>query len=531
MISFDTETTGLDPRKNKPTHYGIYNGKDFHLCSFEYGAVKYTDDLIMHNGKFDTLMMWWNHNVWIIWKYDTMLLSQLYDSRVKHKLDNLGELYLGQGKFGDKKMLQAIRKGEFWMLPPDTQKQYLQRDCELTYNLYGFFRNNLPSNLWKLYEEFDLPISLTFAKIETNGFSIDEELLNEYKRELTERKRTVSLDLQSRYGDINFNSPKQVLECLQRTHNIELQSTSERSLEVAKRYVPSIGKLLEYRELSKYLNTYIGGIEKHLWKGKIYPQYHLAGDYHTSTGRSTTTGRTSSSNPNLQNQPRSANGPVNIRQLFKASEGNVLMAFDFNQLELKVGAFLSGEKNLLEGDIHAEAAKYLKTDRNIGKTCNFALLYGAGKNKIYYTSGGSKYVDKYISWFEEKFPKVIKWCEETQRRCKDDKRVETYLGRVRFMDHPEAGPNSIIQGTAGDIGKEAVYQVHRKGYKVVGFVHDEILVEVPEREVQNATIDIPRIMTEGLQSNGDIHQTVKLGVSVKQGKNWGEMSEYSLVHK
>jgi DNA polymerase I len=531
VIAFDCETTGLDPRKCKPTHIGLYDTEhSFRMYNIDQiinaPFINKSPELIMHNGKFDTLMMWWNHKVWLPWKYDTMLLSQLYDSRVKHKLDNLGELYLGRGKWGEKKVLAAIKKGEFWMLPYDVQSQYLRRDCELTYDLYQFFRQNLSANLWKLYDTFDLPVSLALAKVEQNGFQINEELLNEYKRDLEVKFDRISLELQSRYGSINFNSPIQLLSALKSRHNIELQNTSERSLGIIAKHFPELNTVLEFRELSKYLNTYIGGITKHLYKGKIYPQYHLAGDYHTSTGRSTETGRTSSSNPNLQNQPRSGNGPVNIRQLFKASEGNVLMAFDYNQLELKVGAYLAGEKNLLEGDIHQKAADILGVERNVGKTCNFALLYGAGRPKIFYTSGGSKNVDKYLKWFKDNFPKAVKWCQDVQQNCKESGQVQTYLGRKRYMDNFEAGSNTIIQGSSGDLGKAAVYKIHEAGYKVVGFIHDEIILDVDEREVHNTAIEVQRIMTKDLYKHEDICSTVGLGVSIKTGHNWGKMKEY-----
>jgi DNA polymerase I len=522
VLSFDTETTGLDPRKCHPTHVGTYDGIEFRMVQ-AYQAPNIVPKLIMHNGKFDTLMLWWNHKVWVPWAADTMLLSQLYDSRVKHKLDNIGELYLGEGKWGDKKVLQAIKKGEFWLLPEEQQRAYLERDCVLTYGLYNFFKDRLSRKLWGLYENFDQPLSLALAQIETNGFTIDEEMLHECKRNVSERLEPIRMDLRREFGDCDLNSPMQVLEAIRSKYKVHLSSTSERSLQVAAKHFPGINRLFEYRELTKYLNTYIGGLEKHLWQGKVYPQFHLAGDYHTSNGRSTATGRTSSSNPNLQNQPRPGSGPVNIRNLFKASEGNVLLACDYNQLELKVAAFLSGETNLLQGDIHQRAADILKIGRSEAKNINFAKLYNAQRAKIFYMSGGSKHVDKYIQWFEDQFPKAVRWCEETTRRCHEEGKVETHLGRVRYLDRSEVGPNSIIQGSAGDIGKEAAWLSHASGYRTLGIIHDEVIVEVPEGEVHDAAIDIQRLMTSGLKANGAIHEMANLAVSCKTGKRWGEM--------
>ncbi len=531
MLAFDTETNGLDPRKCNPTHIGLYDGNEFeiHTASALIDTNKDSSELIMHNGKFDTLMMWWNHKVWIPWKYDTMLLSQLYDSRVKHKLDTIGELYVGEGKWGDKKVLQAIKKGEFWMLPVDTQEAYLRRDCELTWRLCEYFRTNLSHSLISLYESFDHPVSLALAKIETNGFSINEELLNEYRINLSNRKEALELELRQLFGDINLNSPKQLLPALLRTTGCELKDTSERTLAILGRYDTSVAKLLDYREVSKYLGTYIGTIDKHIWQGKVYPQYHLAGDYHTSTGRSTATGRTSSSNPNLQNQPRATGGPVNIRALFRASEGNVLLAADYSQLELKVIAAMSEERNLLDGDIHQRAADILRVDRTTAKTCNFAKLYNAGRGKLFYTSGGSKHVDTYIKWFEKTFPKAVKWCEDATTKCKEEGRVATYLGRVRYMDRPEVGPNTIIQGSAGDIGKEAICLAHKAGYRALGLIHDEVIVEIPEGELHTAAADIQRIMTDGLVANAEIHEKAQLEVKVKCGSNWGAMKELEHV--
>lgn len=344
MLSFDTETTGLSPRTDHITHCGLYDGSEFRMYKVEdMPWDKLEQGWIGHNSKYDYLM---SHKD-IPWTYCTMLLSQLYDSRVKHKLDTIGELYVGEGKWGDKKVLQAIKRGEFWMLPPDTQESYLRRDCELTWRLCEYFRTHLSHSLLHLYESFDHPVSLALAQIETNGFSINEVLLNEYRLDLSNRKDALELELRQLFGDINFNSPKQILPAICRTTKCELKDTSERTLGVLGRHDSTIAKLLEYREVSKYLRTYIGGIDNHIWEGKVYPQFHLAGDYHSSAGRGTATGRTSSSNPNLQNQPRTSSGPVGIRNLFTASAGNVLLAADYSQLELKVIAAIADERNLL----------------------------------------------------------------------------------------------------------------------------------------------------------------------------------------
>src|SRR5260221_5929197 len=112
MIVLDTETTGLDPRKCRPTHVGIYTGSKFNIVTDILDLPLDKIPITMHHGRFDTLMLWWNYKRWVPWAYDTMLLSQLYDSRVRHGLDNLGNLYLGEGKIGDNKVLQAIKKGE-----------------------------------------------------------------------------------------------------------------------------------------------------------------------------------------------------------------------------------------------------------------------------------------------------------------------------------------------------------------------------------------------------------------------------------
>lgn len=179
----------------------------------------------------------------------------------------------------------------------------------------------------------------------------------------------------------------------------------------------------------------------------------------------------------------------------------------------------------MDGDIHQRAADILGVDRTTAKTCNFAKLYNAGFGKIYFTSGGSKHVNKYIKWFESSFPKAVKWCEETTQRCKEDGRVATYLGRVRYLDRSETGPNSVIQGSAGDIGKEAILLAHKAGYRALGLIHDEIIVEVPSGELHNAATDLQRLMTDGLVANAEIHQKAKLEVKIKEGQNWGQMKE------
>src|SRR5258708_14317206 len=197
----------------------------------------------------------------------------------------------------------------------------------LTYRLFEFFKTKLDSKLWNLYESFDQRVSLALAKVETNGISINEELLQTYKKELSERIETKKAELKEALGDINFNSPKQLLPALLNASSMTLSNTDESTLKKIAKYVPIAGKMLEYRELNKYLSTYVEGIEKHLWEGKVYPQFHLAGDTHRG---GTQTGRTSSSNPNLQNQLRNSSGPVRIRELFQAPSGSCLLAADYS---------------------------------------------------------------------------------------------------------------------------------------------------------------------------------------------------------
>jgi len=532
MIVLDTETTGLNPRVNKPTHIGFYNG-EFTMVDISdkkdltdvLGDIYKTKvPLIMHNGKFDTNMLSWNHGVWIPWTYDTMLLSQLFDSRQKHTLDNLGQLYLGEGKWGDKKILAAIKKGEFWKLPQEDQTNYLRRDCEVTWNLFKFFELKIDQNLWNLYEDFDLPVSLAIANVENNGFTIDTKLLQQYKKQLEEKYDLQKQALYEQFGNINIDSPIQLKRLIEEQLGLEIKSTDEETLRKLTKYIPELSTIIDYRETKKYAKTYIKNLEENMFEGKVYPQFHLAGDYHASKGRGTQTGRTSSSNPNLQNQPRASSGPVCIRKLFTASPGQVLLAGDYSQLELKVAAYLSEEWNLLKGDIHQQAADILKVPRQDGKTCNFAMLYGATESKLYQSSHGSKNVRDYVKWFKQNFPKVIKWTESIRQIVGTEGRVQNFSGRLRYMDDINAGPNSIIQGTAGDIGKEALLRLYRHNYRILGLIHDEVIVEVPRNYVKQAADEMERIMTDGLELHGPINERVSLEVNCKAGTNWGEMN-------
>ncbi|MCK5918459.1 MAG: DNA polymerase I [Cocleimonas sp.] len=493
--------------------------------------------------------------------HDTMLQSYILDSAAnRHDMDTLCKKYLEHEtvKFTDiagrgKKQLT------FNQIDLEQASPYAAEDADMAMRLHTYFWRRLkPLNQQeKLYREIEIPLIRVLSEIERNGVLIDAEMLAGQSTEVTATLKELKATIYDLAGEeFNLSSPKQIQEIFFAEDKLNLPiirktpkgqpSTAEDVLnELAVAHeVPRL--LLEHRGLSKLRSTYINKLPKQIndHTGRIHTSYHQA---------VTATGRLSSAEPNLQNIPvRTAEGR-RIRQAFIAPQGKKILAADYSQIELRIMAHLSGDKGLLSAfaagkDIHAATATEIfevdleeveKDQRRAAKAVNFGLIYGMtafglAKQLNVSRKEAQNYVNKYFARYEG----VQDYMQSTREKAREQGYVETLFGRRLHLPEINArngmrrayaertAINAPMQGTAADIIKLAMISVNdwlREEYwqreaetKMIMQVHDELVFEVPENNLEQVEKEIIQRMTNAAKLD------VPLIVDVGIGVNWDE---------
>lgn len=390
-----------------------------------------------------------------------------------------------------------------------------------------------------VYLNFEKPLISVLAKCEYYGFSVDQSVLDKIATETQLKLDELSSSIYSHAGlDFNINSPKQLATVLFDTLGLPTGKKRSTAVDVLEKLYdkhPIIEYLLQYRKYQKLYSTYAVGLVKHIGvDGKIHT---------TLNQHNTQTGRLSSSNPNLQNiSVRDEEGKL-IRSAFVASEGCQLLCIDYSQIELRVLAYLSDEKKMIDAfaegrDIHEETAKEIfnvetvtSRQRREAKSVNFGIVYGMSE------FGLSQQLDisfedarAYLDRHEEIYPNLHKYMAYLIEQCKKQGYVETYFKRRRFIPEindknhgvrefgKRAAMNAPIQGTAADIIKLAMIQVDAflDSYKtnMILQVHDELIFDVFNDEVDAVKDHIVDIM------ESVVDWPVKMKVSTSLGKTW-----------
>ncbi|MCH8987105.1 hypothetical protein IIA94_02980, partial [Patescibacteria group bacterium] len=415
--------------------------------------------------------------------------------------------------------------------------------------------------LTKVYEEIELPLIPVIEKIEKRGIAIDlpylKKLSKEYHSELAKREKRI---WKHAGGEFNINSPKQLGEVLfeklalsvknQKKTSTGQKSTRESELEKMRDLHPIIEDILEYRELQKLLSTYIDTIPDVVDKGgRLHTEFLQSG---------TTTGRMASQNPNLQNIPIRTERGKNIRNAFIATKGFALVSLDYSQIELRVAAFLSGDKRLIDifkrgEDVHAAVASEVfgvpekevtEEMRRRAKAINFGIHYGMGVNALRQALGTTRAeAQQFYNEYFKKFSGLERYLTDIKAETAKSGYTETYFGRRRHFEGINSSLpyikaqaermaiNAPIQGTQADIIKIAMarideYLVHRKfesdAYLLLQ-VHDELVYEIKKDRIDEITLKIKEIM-EGVLSPKEI-KGIPLIVDVAVGDNWGNMKK------
>ncbi len=404
--------------------------------------------------------------------------------------------------------------------------------------------------LWQLFAEVEMPLVPVLIHMERSGVALDTELLRQMARQLGEQLLELETEIYNNVGhQFNINSPQQLGVVLFQEMKLPARkrrgsySTEASVLEELRGVHPIIEFVLEYRQLTKLKSTYIDALPC-----LINPK---TGRVHTSFNQTrTATGRLSSSDPNLQNIPIRGEMGKQVRQAFIAPPGSCLLSGDYSQVDLRALAHLSHDQGLLDAfqrdeDIHAATASRLfgvdtqqvtPDMRRVAKTVNFGVIYGMSDYGLEQATELSREeASQFIIAYFEKYPGVKQYLESTKQQARDKGYVQTLLGRRRSIPEINSANrivreaaermaiNMPVQGTSADIIKVAMVNLYREMQKrqlkskMLLQVHDELLFEVPEQELEEIRHLVPEIMSTALTLS------VPLRVDIKVGNNWGEL--------
>ena len=400
----------------------------------------------------------------------------------------------------------------------------------------------------KLYQEVELPLVTVLAHLEINGFLVDDHQLKEFADKLGEKIDALTNEIYMLAGEeFNINSPKQLGVIL--FEKLELKpvkktktgyATNADVLEKLRDKHPIVNFIMEYRQLAKLKSTYCDGL-----RAVVNPNTHRIHSVFTQTV--TVTGRLSSTEPNLQNIPTRTELGREIRKMFVAKEGYVLVDADYSQIELRVLAHIANDETMINAfrnneDIHAVTASQVlgipledvtKEQRSSAKAVNFGIVYGIGEFSLAQDLHISvKEAKAYIESYLEKYHGVRNYMESIKEQAKKDGYVKTMLNRIRYIPELKSpnynirqfgervALNTPIQGTAADIIKLAMVRVDNRlineglKSKLILQVHDELIVEAHKDEVDK----VKQIFSEEMQSAMELN--VPLKVDMSTGHSW-----------
>ena len=484
---------------------------------------------------------------------DTMVAGYVLDPEGRHNLETLAALHLGYQvtKFED-----ICGKGKdqitFDQVPIDVATRYSAEDALIALRLWHVLKPKLEKEeLMKVFTDVDLPMVAILGAMEEQGVCIDtdwlKKLSDDFQAELLGIEKKISAYTQ---GPINLNSTKQLANLLFEELKLPVQSKTKTGYSTDASVLEALAPmhevprlLLEYREISKLKGTYVDPLPalRDKKSGKIHASFHQT---------VAATGRLSSSDPNLQNIPVKSERGKKIRRAFIPSEGNVLLSADYSQIELRLLAHMSGDKELSRSfkeneDVHTRTASEIfdvkpeavdERQRGIAKAINFGLMYGKSafglsqELKI-----GRKEAADIIDRYFKRYSGVKRYLDQSILDAKEKGYSTTMAGRKRPLrdisssnhalrsNAERMAMNTPIQGTASDLMKLAMIEIDRRlrkgGYraKLTIQVHDEVLLDCPKDEVA----EIEKLVSDSMVNAMKLD--VPLSVNSGTGKNWQEL--------
>ena len=486
---------------------------------------------------------------------DTMLMSYVLNSTAtRHGLDRMALHYLNYKTMKYEEIVgTASKQINFSQVKIPVATFYASEDADITLRLFNLLNDRLKTEkqLIHLLKTIEYPMLESLIRVETNGAKIDAKMLAEYSKELGLKAAELSRKAFKMAGEeFNMDSPKQLVEVLYNKLELPIlkktpkgqPSTNEDTLQrLAEEYeLPKI--IIEYRTLAKLKSTYTDSL--------INIQHPETNRIHTSYQQAvTSTGRLSSAEPNLQNIPIKTPEGRKIREAFIPEKGNVLISADYSQIELRIMAHLSGDKNLTEAfknnlDVHSATASEIfgisldevsQDHRRSAKVINFGLIYGMSAFGLTRQLGIPRHeAQDYLDTYFEKYTGVRKYMDSTKELAKKNLYVETILGRrlhvaeinasngLRRQAAERAAINAPLQGSAADIIKKAMIDIDNwigddnTDIRMIMQVHDELVFEVKKDYAIEALEKITTFMEKAVKLS------VPLTVDAHQGSNWNE---------
>ncbi|WP_415294860.1 DNA polymerase I [Candidatus Pelagibacter sp. Uisw_113] len=576
-LAIDTETSSLDAHQadlvgiSLSTKIGkacyIPIGHKFKGCLKKEAVIKKLKPLledksvkkIGQNIKFDFIVLF-KQGIIMNSMEDTMLMSYVLDAgKNRHNMDTLSEIHLQHKTILFKEIVGTGKKEiNFSDVELDKAMEYAAEDADITYRLYKIFSKNLKlEKLTNIYEIFEKPLIKILAFMEIEGIKIDNKFLKvlseKFEKKISKLEKEV---FKISKKEFNIASPKQLGEIIYNDLKIAvLKKTRKGSFATNASVLEDLAfkghkfpkLILDWRQVSKLKNTYSDALPEHInpTTKRVHTSFLLA---------ATTTGRLASSDPNLQNIPIKSDDGKDIRKAFIAEKGFTLISADYNQIEMRILADLAEVKELKKAfsndeDIHSLTASQVfnvdikKVDQDLrrkAKAINFGIIYGISQYGLAKQINVSNHeADEFLNAYFLKFPEIKIYMDNTIKFCRKSGYVNNIFGRRSHFNgindknfnvrnfQERAAINAPIQGSASEIMRLAMIRLNKKfesiknnKSKILLQIHDELIFEVPVKEVKNITEIIRDEMTSVTES--DLHTfSTPLTVDVNTGDNWG----------
>jgi len=576
-LAIDTETSSLDAHQadlvgiSLSTKIGkacyIPIGHKFKGCLKKEAVIKKLKPLledksvkkIGQNIKFDFIVLF-KQGIIMNSMEDTMLMSYVLDAgKNRHNMDTLSEIHLQHKTISFKEIVGTGKKEiNFSDVELDKAMEYAAEDADITYRLYKIFSKNLKlEKLTNIYEIFEKPLIKILAFMEIEGIKIDNKFLKVLSEKFEKKINKLEKEVfKISKKEFNIASPKQLGEIIYNDLKIAvLKKTRKGSFATNASVLEDLAfkghkfpkLILDWRQVSKLKNTYSDALPEHInpTTKRVHTSFLLA---------ATTTGRLASSDPNLQNIPIKSEDGKDIRKAFIAEKGFTLISADYNQIEMRILADLAEVKELKKAfsnneDIHSLTASQVfnvdikKVDQDMrrkAKAINFGIIYGISQYGLAKQINVSNHeADEFLNAYFLKFPEIKIYMDNTIKFCRKSGYVNNIFGRRSHFNgindknfnvrnfQERAAINAPIQGSASEIMRLAMIRLNKKfeniknnKSKILLQIHDELIFEVPVKEVKNITEIIKDEMTSVTES--DLHTfSTPLTVDVNTGDNWG----------
>jgi DNA polymerase-1 len=576
-LAIDTETSSLDAHQadlvgiSLSTKIGkacyIPIGHKFKGCLKKDTVIKKLKPLledksvkkIGQNIKFDFIVLF-KQGVNMNSMEDTMLMSYVLDAgKNRHNMDTLSEIHLQHKTISFKEIVGTGKKEiNFSDVELNKAMEYAAEDADITYRLYKMFSKNLKlEKLTNIYEIFEKPLIKILAFMEIEGIKVDNKFLKALSEKFGKKINKLEKEVfKISKKEFNIASPKQLGEIIYNDLKIAvLKKTRKGSFATNASVLEDLAfkghkfpqLVLDWRQVSKLKNTYSDALPEHInpTTRRVHTSFLLA---------ATTTGRLASSDPNLQNIPIKSEDGKDIRKAFTAEKGFTLISADYNQIEMRILADLADVKELKKAfknneDIHALTASQVfnvelkKVDQDMrrkAKAINFGIIYGISQYGLAKQINVSNHeADEFLNAYFSRFPEIKSYMDSTIKFCRKSGYVNNIFGRRSHFNgindknfnvrnfQERASINAPIQGSASEIMRLAMIRLDKKfeslknnKSKILLQIHDELIFEVPEKEVKTIIKIIQEEMTSVTES--DLHTfSIPLTVDVNKGDNWG----------